>query len=75
MVEYRIKFNPDSRLTRIPKILAESFGNNWRLIPNTKAAVVFSKDTDLRSVAKSLSLIQQSLQLQIESNQKEVPRS
>ena len=66
MVEYRIRFNPSTRNTRIPKILAETFGSRWKLIPDTKAAVIFSEETDPESVLKSLSIIQQDLQLRIE---------
>ena len=64
MVRYRIRFNPASRNTRIPKILAETFGNIWTIVPNTKAAVIFPEGLDAKSVLKSLSIIQQDLALQ-----------
>lgn len=67
MVEFHIKIHPEQRLTRIPKLLAQTFGNTWILVPNTKAAIIFAENTDLETVQKSLAIIQQDIQLRIES--------
>jgi hypothetical protein len=67
MVEFKIRIHPEQRLTRIPKILTQNFGTIWTLIPNREAAVVFPENADLQMVLKSLAIIQQDLQLRIES--------
>jgi hypothetical protein len=74
LVEFHLKINPEQRLTRIPKVLAESFGTKWTLIPNTKALVAFQETTELELVQKSLSLIQQDIQLRIDANRSQTKR-
>lgn len=67
MVEFHLKINPQQRLTRIPKILAQTFGNEWVLIPNSKCAVVFESGTNATLILRSLALIQKDLELRVES--------
>jgi hypothetical protein len=68
MVEFKIRINPEQRLTRIPKILTQNFGTVWTLVPNKVAAVIFPENADLQVVLKSLGIIRQELQLQVESD-------
>jgi hypothetical protein len=70
MVQYRIRFNPDNRLVRLPKVLAEAFGSEWTILPNTKAAVLFPEGMDPESVLRSLSIIQADLQLRVDDQKK-----
>jgi len=61
LVEYRIKFSREQRITRIPKVLAEALGTSWVVRPNSRVAVVFSENADLKPVLKSLARIQEQL--------------
>src|SRR5947209_1458351 len=70
-MQFRIKINPEQRLTRISKHLTDNFGYNWVLVPNTKAAVIFPEGQDPGAVVKSLSIIQQDLKLQIGSRKRQ----
>lgn len=68
MVEFKIKIHPQQRLTRIPKILTQTFGFVWSLHPDTKAAVICPEDSDLEEVIKSVEIILLDLRLQVGSN-------
>lgn len=67
MVEFHVRIYLEQRLTRIPKILTQNFGAVWTLVPNKEAAVVFPEGANLQMVLKSLAIIQQDLELHIES--------
>jgi hypothetical protein len=72
-MKFEIRIHPEQRQTRIPKILTKNFGNMWILVPNTKAAIVYSKKTGLDEVLKSLEILRQDLQLQLDSKRKSSP--
>jgi len=62
MVEFRIRIHPEQRLTRIPKILTQTFGSTWCLQPNTKAAIIYPEGVDLETVRRSVELILKDLE-------------
>jgi len=64
MVEFRIKIHEKQLLARIPRILARTFGFVWSIMPDTKAAVIYSEGTDLEDVIASLDILMQELRLQ-----------
>ena len=67
MLEFHLKINPQQRLTRIPKLLAQTFGHEWIVIPNSKCAIVFEPGTSTETILRSLSLIQKDLEFRFET--------
>jgi len=56
-VEIHIKVNPEHRMVRFPKSLAEAFGRDWIIVPNRVSAVVYPSKADLATVVRSLKRI------------------
>jgi len=65
MVEFEIKVHPRQKLAYIPKEIVDSLGFVWKANPNTKAMVVYPKDTPLIQVLKSLEIILADLKLRL----------
>jgi len=67
MVTFRQKLDSSGKIY-IRKALREiGFDNEIEISPNTRACVIYPSGTDPESVLKSLSIIQQDLQLQVEA--------
>lgn len=65
MVKFTVKSNPQGQYY-FPKEVRAELGAELDLICNTRAAVVFSKDTPLEVILRSMEIIAQDLRQRIE---------
>ena len=65
MVKFTVKANPQGQYY-FPKEVRAELGSELDLICNAKAAVVFSKNTPLETILKSMDLIAQDLKQRID---------
>lgn len=75
MVEIKIRINPTERQAYIPKLILETFGPRVSILPNTRAAILYTTDTDPKVVERSVQLILQHLKLLIKSKKQTATRS
>ena len=61
-MEFKIKAGPQGHFY-FPKIIRETLGTELKLVPNSKAGVIFPKDADLKEVILSLQVILQDLKI------------
>ena len=71
MVEYEIKSGPQGHYY-IPRVLRETWGVKWKIIPSRFAGVVFPSDALLDNVLGSLKVLVLEVENQIKSNEREV---
>ncbi len=57
MVEFQIPINKKQRVAYIPKVLVESLGNQVKIVPNTKAALMFRSDATQEEILHSIHII------------------
>jgi bifunctional DNA-binding transcriptional regulator/antitoxin component of YhaV-PrlF toxin-antitoxin module len=65
MVKFKVKANPQGQYY-FPKEVREELGEQLELICNAKAAVVFSAETRLEAVLKSIEVITKDLKHRVE---------
>ena len=65
LVKFQIKANPSGQYY-FPKEVREELGKKLELICNAKAAVVFSAETPLETVLKSIEVITKDLRHRVE---------
>ncbi len=63
MVEFDVPINKKQRVAYIPKVLVQSLGHHLRIVPNTRAAVMYPSDASIEQVLDSLQIIMQDLEL------------
>jgi hypothetical protein len=73
MVEFVIRVN-QQRTAYIPKEVLEILGYEWLLVPNAKAAVVYSRQCDLKTAIRSVTVIVRGLRLRLNVQQMEGDR-
>lgn len=73
MVEFKININEKERQAYIPKTLIESLGHRWILRPNMKAAVVYSQETPIRAVRRSVEILLDDIRHQESLEEAEAP--
>jgi len=64
-MEFRIKVSSQHRIIRVPKILADTFGEDWTIVPGRASAVVYPSYADLGVVVRSLNRIREELEEQV----------
>ncbi|OLD02456.1 MAG: hypothetical protein AUJ07_08685 [Crenarchaeota archaeon 13_1_40CM_3_53_5] len=65
MVEFDVPINEKQRVAYIPKVLIEVFGHRVKILPNTRAAIIYAEGTPPEQVLESLAIIQQDLELRV----------
>ena len=65
MVKFRVKANPSGQYY-FPKEVRQELGEELELICNAKAAVVYSANTPLKTILKSIEVIQKDLKHRLE---------
>ena len=63
MVEFSIKVNEKQRLAYIPKEIVRIFGLQLCLLPDAAAAIVYSTNTNLEIVIRSVEILLDDLKL------------
>ena len=69
MVEFVIRVN-QQRTAYIPKEIVEGLGYDWVMVPNTKAAVIYTCQCDLETAIRSIEVILEGLKLRLLDQQK-----
>jgi len=64
MVEFVIRVN-QRRTAYIPKEIIENLGYDWFLVPDTRAAVIYTRQCDLETVIKSVEVVLEGLRLRL----------
>jgi len=63
-VEFVIRVN-QRRTAYIPKEIIENLGYDWFLVPDTRAAVIYTRQCDLETVIKSVEVVLEGLRLRL----------
>jgi hypothetical protein len=63
-VEFRLKIGKQGHVY-LPKRLRETLGDQMKMLPNMKAAVIYPADADPADVVKSLRVIISDLELRV----------
>jgi hypothetical protein len=71
MVEFDVKVHPQQHLAYIPRQVVKALGTKLKMLPNSKAAVIYSEGTDLKDVLLSIEIITADLKHRIKMNQHE----
>lgn len=62
MVEFDVKIHPQQGTAYIPKEIREALGTKLTAIPNRTAVLLYPKNTPIKDVVKSLTIIKQDLE-------------
>jgi len=63
MVELELKLNARQNVVHIPRLLTNSMGRRFKIVPNSLAAILYPYDARLEDVLASLRVLIQDLEL------------
>jgi hypothetical protein len=63
MVELELKLNDRQNVVHIPRVLTNSMGTRFKIVPNSLAAILYPSDARLEDVLASLRVLVQDLEL------------
>lgn len=75
MVEFELKVHPEQHSTYLPRQVIKTFGNKLKMVPNSKAAIIYRDGTTLRDVLRSIEIITEDLRHRIEMEKQDAEKA
>ena len=75
MVEFELKVHPEQHSTYLPRQIVKALGNKLRMLPNSKAAIIYGEGTTLPDVLRSIEILTEDLRHRIEMEKQETKRT
>jgi hypothetical protein len=66
MVEFDVKVNPEQHSAYIPKEVIKALGTKLKILPNSRAAIIYPAGTKLKDVLASVEILSADLKHRIE---------